>query len=104
MTAYAPALSTANAALTLVGPGRTRHWIVGGTLAIAATVTALVLLFRPWPARDSFLYSDIAPVRDGIWTAIFIDALAFSACLGLAVLDRRSGAVAPWRGRPVRAR
>jgi cellulose synthase/poly-beta-1,6-N-acetylglucosamine synthase-like glycosyltransferase len=33
-----------------------------------------------------------------------LDALAFSACLALAVRDRRSGALAPWRGRAVRAR
>jgi hypothetical protein len=97
MTAYAPALATTEAASIPVAGGRARQWIVGGALAIAATVTALVLLFRPWPARNSFLYSDLAPIRDALWTAVFVDVLAFSGVaisisLTVAMLVRSRGA------------
>ena len=97
MTAYAPTLSTSEAASIRVPFGRARQWIVGATLAVAAVVVGVVLLFRPWPARNSFLYADLAPVRDGIWAAIFIDALAFagiaiSLSLAVGMLVRTRGA------------
>jgi len=80
MSTYAPALAAASdrpAMRLAAGRGRTR--IIAATLAISAAVVATVLLFRPWQARNSFAYAELAPVRDAIWTAIFIDALAFVA-------------------------
>jgi hypothetical protein len=87
MTAYAPAVATTEAAeaanvATIAGirvpGGRARPWLVGATLAGASATVAGVLLFRPWPQRNAFPYRDIAPVRNEIWTSIFIDSLAFA--------------------------
>jgi hypothetical protein len=47
-------------------------------LALAATGLASVLLWHPWPTRDRFGYGDIAPIRDAMWQALVIDAMAFA--------------------------
>ncbi len=83
MTTYAKALSTADrGSVSVVASGRTL--IVAATLVLAAAAVAVVLLFRPWPVRNSFLYEELAPVRDAIWTAILVDAVAF-AVIGLSL-------------------
>jgi hypothetical protein len=79
MTTYAQALSTADRESVSVSLARGRTLIVAATLALAAGVVAIVLLFRPWPVHNSFLYPELAPVRDAIWTAILVDAVAFAA-------------------------
>lgn len=84
MTTYARTLSTASPESITVGAARGRTLIVAATLALAAGVVAIVLLFRPWPVRNSFLYQELAPVRDAIWTAILIDAVSFAA-IGLSL-------------------
>lgn len=85
--ALAPALV---AALALVLRGG-RGWLAA-VVAWAGGVAAstLVRLDSGSDARYGALYP--------------FDALAFVACLVAAVADRRSGALAPWRGRVVRAR
>jgi hypothetical protein len=98
MSTYGSAVATASdrPALRLAaGRGRTR--IIAATLASSAAVVATVLLFRPWQVRNSFAYAELAPVRDAIWTAIFIDALAFTAlaisvALTIALFARARGA------------
>lgn len=47
-------------------------------LALGATGLASVLLWHPWPTRDRFGYGDIAPIRDAMWQALVVDALAFA--------------------------
>jgi hypothetical protein len=79
MTTYAQALSTTDRESVSVSLARGRTLIVAATLALAAGIVAIVLLFRPWPVRNSFLYQELAPVRDAIWTAILVDAVAFAA-------------------------
>lgn len=79
-------------------PSGSRPTLVAAVLAVTATAVASMLLWHPWPVRDRFGYGDIAPVRDGMWTGIVIDALAF-AVLGIALslvvcmLARSRGAV-----------
>ena len=98
MSTYARALAAASdrpAIRLAAGRGRTR--IIAATLAISAAVVATVLLFRPWQVRNSFAYAELAPVRDAIWTAIFIDALAFvavaiSVALSVALVAHDRGA------------
>jgi hypothetical protein len=97
MTTYAQALSTAERGSVRVEAARGRALIVATTLVLAAAAVALVLLFRPWPVRNSFLYQDLAPVRDAIWTAILVDAVAFAAIglsfsLGVCLLAPGRGA------------
>lgn len=97
MTTYAQALSTANPESITVGAARGRTLIVAATLVLAAGVVAIVLLFRPWPVRNSFLYQELAPVRDAIWTAILVDAVSFAAVglslsLSVCLLARDRGA------------
>ena len=65
-------------------PSGPRTTLVASALAVSAAAVASVLLWHPWPTRDQFGYGDIAPVRDGMWTGIVIDALAF-AVLGVAL-------------------
>lgn len=73
-----------------VGTRRARSVIGPATLALGAAVVATVLLFRPWPARNTFLYHELAPLRDGIWAGILIDALAFAAvAIGLSLVVAR---------------
>lgn len=79
-------------------PSGSRTTLVASALAVSATAVASVLLWHPWPIRDRFGYGDIAPIRDGMWTGIVIDALAFAVlgvALSLAVcmLARSRGAV-----------
>jgi len=77
-----------------------RSILAAATLAVGAAVVAAVLLFRPWPVRNSFVFGEIAPIRDGIWTSIFVDSLAFAAvAIGLALVvsqltPARGGALA----------
>ena len=78
MSTYAPALTASARPALRLAATRGRVRIISASLAISAAVVAMVLFFRPWQARNSFAYADLAPVRDAIWTAIFIDALAFS--------------------------
>jgi hypothetical protein len=79
-------------------PSGSRTTLVASALAVSAAAVASVLLWHPWPVRDRFGYGDIAPVRDGMFTGIVIDALAFAVlgvALSLAVcmLVRSRGAV-----------
>jgi hypothetical protein len=97
MTTYAPAISTADRQPRVFDAARGRTLIVAATLVLAAAAVALVLLFRPWPVRNSFLYQELAPVRDAIWTAILVDAVAFAAIglsfsLGVCLLTPERGA------------
>lgn len=97
MTTHAQALSTADRASVRVDVAGGRTLIVAATLMLAATAVALVLLFRPWPVRNSFLYEELAPFRDAIWTTILIDAVAFavvgiSLSLGVCLLAPARGA------------
>lgn len=77
---------------------RSRKTLVASALAVSAAAVGSVLLLQPWPVRNRFGYGDIAPIRDGMWTGIVIDALAF-AVLGVALslvvcmLARSRGAV-----------
>ncbi len=79
-------------------PSGSRTTLVATALAVGAAAVASVLLWHPWPVRDRFGYGDIAPIRDGMWTGIVIDALAFGV-LGIALslvvcmLARSRGAV-----------
>ena len=87
MTTLAQLAPTVEVASTRVGTSRARAIIVPGTLALGAAVVATILVFRPWPVRNSFLYEQLAPVRDGIWTAILVDSLAFAAvAIGLSLV------------------
>ena len=54
-----------------------RTTLVASALALGAIGVASVLLWHPWPTRDRFGYGDIAPIRDAMWQAIVIDAIAF---------------------------
>ncbi len=97
MTTYASALSTPTHASVTTVAARGRTLIIAATLALAAGAVSMVLLFRPWPIRNSFLYQELAPVRDAIWTAILVDALAFAAIglslsLAVCLLARDRGA------------
>jgi hypothetical protein len=97
MTTYASTLSTPTNMSVTTAAARGRTLIIAATLALAAGAVGLVLLFRPWPARNSFLYQELAPVRDAIWTAILVDALAFAAIglslsLAVCLLARDRGA------------
>ena len=79
-------------------PTRPRTTLVASALAVSASAVASVLLWHPWPVRDRFGYGDIAPIRDAMWGAIVVDALAF-AVVGLSLsivvcgLARARGAV-----------
>ncbi len=87
MTTFARVATTAEEASMSFGMSRARTVIVAATLALGAAVVATVLLFRPWPVRNSFLYHELAPVRDGIWTSILVDSLAFAAvAIGLSLV------------------
>lgn len=87
MTTFAQLAATTEGASFSVGTSRARTVIVATTLALGAAVVASVLLFRPWPVRNSFLYQELAPVRDAIWTSILVDSLAFAAvAIGLSLL------------------
>lgn len=65
---FAPSLTRSGSRTTLVASG----------LALSAAAVAAVLIWHPWPARDQFDYGDIAPIRDAMWGAIVIDAVAFA--------------------------
>ena len=96
MSTYAPALAASDTPVLRLAAGRGRTRIIAAALAISAAVVAAVLLFRPWQVRNSFAYAELAPVRDAIWTAIFIDALAFvtvaiSLALSVALAARTRG-------------
>ena len=74
-----------------------RSTIVAAALGLASATVAGVLLVRPWPERDAFEYDQIAPSRDGIWTGVLIDGIAFavvalSLSLVVAALARTRGA------------
>lgn len=88
MTTLAQGLAPAvKAASTGAGTSRARAVIVPAILALGAAAVATVLLFRPWPVRNSFLYEELAPVRDGIWTSILVDSVAFAAvAIGLSLV------------------
>jgi hypothetical protein len=87
MTTLAQLAPTVEGASTNFGTGRARTIIPAGILALGAVVVATVLLFRPWPVRNSFLYDELAPVRDGIWASILVDSLAFAAvAIGLSLV------------------
>ena len=87
MTTYAQLAMTSQEASIGIGISRARTAIVAATLALGAAMVATVLLFRPWPVRNSFLYQELAPIRDGIWTSILIDSLAFTAVtIGLSLV------------------
>jgi hypothetical protein len=87
MATLAQVAATTEAASTRAGASRVRVVIAAATLASGAAAVAVVLLFRPWPARNSFLYGELAPIRDGIWTSILIDSLAFVAvAIGLSLV------------------
>ena len=87
MTTFAQLATTAEGASIDFGTNRVRTVIVGATLALGAAVVAAVLLFRPWPVRNSFLYQELAPIRDGIWTSILVDSLAFAGvAIGLSLV------------------
>src|SRR5688500_2547855 len=79
-------------------PSGSRTTLVATAVAVSAAAVASVLLWHPWPVRDRFGYGDIAPIRDGMWTGILIDALAF-AVIGVTLsfvvcaLVRSRGAV-----------
>jgi hypothetical protein len=98
MATYARSLTAPAAAdIELQPRPRGRSLLVAVMLAAAAATSAGVLLFRPWPVRNSFLYSELAPLRDAIWTAVFIDAVAFATisialALAVAMLTRTRGA------------
>jgi hypothetical protein len=97
MSTYAPPLTVSDTPMLRLAAGRGRARIVASTLGISAAAVAAVLLFRPWQVRNSFAYAELAPVRDAVWTAIFIDALAFlalaiSAALSVALVARGRGA------------
>ena len=96
MTTYASAAPTAGR-LAIAAPSGNRTRLVASILGFAAAVVAAVLLFRPWPVRNSFEYGELAPVRDAIWSAILVDSLAFAAIsislsLGICALARSRGA------------
>jgi hypothetical protein len=97
MTVYAPAHPVTDSRPITSRVIRERSLFVGAALIGAAAVVALVLLFRPWPVRNSFLYEELAPVRDAIWSAILVDALAFALVgltlsLGVCLLAQGRGA------------
>lgn len=87
-----------SAPATSLDPTGIRSTLVASALAVSAIAVASMLLWHPWPVRDRFSYGDIAPVRDGMWTGILIDALAF-AVIGITLsvvvcaLARSRGAV-----------
>jgi len=72
--------------------GTLRPRLVAGTLALAATTVAGVLLVRPWPERDAFDYGQVAPSRDSIWLGVMVDGLAF-ALVGITLALVVSGLV-----------
>ena len=91
-------LTTASDLGSSTVPSRSRTTLVAAALAVSAAAVASVLLWHPWPVRDRFGYGDIAPIRDAMWGAIVIDALAFAVvglCLSIVVcgLARTRGAV-----------
>lgn len=97
MTVYAPAHAGTDARLITSRVIRERSLLIGAALIAAAAVVAAVLLVRPWPVRNSFLYEELAPVRDAIWAAILVDALAFALVgltlsIGVCILVQGRGA------------
>jgi len=64
-------------------PSGSRTTLVAAALAVSAAAVVSVLLWNPWPARDQLGYGEVAPVRDGMWAGIVIDAIAFGV-LGIA--------------------
>lgn len=97
MTTRQHSTTPSNLAPTTV-PNGSRTTLVASALAVSAAAVASVLLWHPWPVRDRFGYGDIAPIRDAMWGAILIDALAF-AVVGISLsivvcgLARARGAV-----------
>src|SRR5687768_7810415 len=81
-TRHSPTTASDFAPSTVRSGSRTT--LVAAALAVSAAAVASVLLWHPWPVRDRFGYGDIAPIRDGMWTGIVIDALAF-VVLGVAL-------------------
>jgi len=79
-----PSPTTASDLAPSTVPSGSRTTLVATALAVSAAAVASVLLWHPWPIRDRFGYGDIAPIRDGMWTGIVIDALAFGV-LGVAL-------------------
>ena len=87
MTTLAQVAPAVEGESTSFRTSRARTVIGPGILALGAAVVATVLLFRPWPVRNSFLYEELAPVRDAIWTSILVDSLAFAAvAIGLSLV------------------
>jgi hypothetical protein len=87
MTTLAQVAPAVEGVSTSFRTSRARTVIVPGILALGAAVVATVLLFRPWPVRNSFLYEELAPVRDAIWSAILVDSLGFVAvAIGLSLV------------------
>ena len=75
-----------------------RTTLVASGLALSATAVAAVLVWHPWPVRDRFGYGDIAPIRDAMWGAIVVDAVAFAVVgitlsIVVCMLARSRGAV-----------
>ena len=65
-------------------PVRARGGIIAAGLAVAAAAEAAVLVFHPWEERDEFGYSQVAGIRDALWTTLLVDAIAF-ALIGLTL-------------------
>lgn len=87
MTTLAQVAPAVDGVSTSFRTSRARTVIVPGILALGAAVVATVLLFRPWPVRNSFLYEELAPVRDAIWSSILVDSLGFVAvAIGLSLV------------------
>lgn len=62
---------------------------VGAVLLVASAVGVLALLaWSPWPGRNTLAHADLAPVRDAVWVASFLDGILtglMGVTFGLAV-------------------
>lgn len=79
-------------------PRAVRRYLAAVPLIAGALLVAAMVLARPWGERNVLDYESLAPLRDGMWTGILLDAIGMTAIgVGLALvvaqLARRRGAV-----------
>ena len=78
---------------------RSRIRLAAGTLAVAATTVAALLIWLPWPGRNNLTYADLRAAREASWAGAMIDTVATGAAavmLGLTVCALARGRGAAW--------
>ncbi len=72
--------------------------LVAAGLALGAAAVSAVLVWHPWESRDQFGYADLEPIRDSLWQAVVVDAVAYAVVavafsIVVCLLARTRGAV-----------